>query len=284
VDRRLAGVLVLVISLTAALIAGAARPKVLPGSPAPQTLVGAPAIGDCLTEPIPTASQAGPFFPELAPCTGSRTGEVVGVFAAIPPAGALVEHPYSDVCTTAENRYLGKSLGPDGNPDLSPDRWYPMIRPASAVVTSADPDRPWIACVIGLPQSSPAGTYELSLRDSLSRGPLPPEFATCTGTTPTSFGDCGKPHRGEIIGNTAALASPPTRSELQASCERLATTLTGIRTPTAPPLRVVVSVTMAGFDGSGRETVSLQCRIEALDGHVLTGPLAGLGSRPIPVG
>uniref|UniRef100_UPI003B3AC733 hypothetical protein n=1 Tax=Nakamurella sp. TaxID=1869182 RepID=UPI003B3AC733 len=199
---RWAAVVGAVVLLGGAVVWTAARPGSITGTAVAGPPPGPPAAGDCLLEDPWLADEAGRTsgpLPALrvAPCTGTRYGEVVSV-----GAGTDLTEMWDDgswqQCWNAIDSYLGLPPSLGSNPDR-----YPM---SSASPTLIGPDerqqaagQDWSACVVGMPPdgvSDAAGQLEGSLRGSWNTADGA-RFAMCLddpgSQEPVS---CGGPHGG----------------------------------------------------------------------------------------
>jgi hypothetical protein len=313
VDRRLGGVLVLVLALVATL-AGNARTKQLAGDPVRGPLPDPPAVGDCVLEPLSQqvlnafgSTQPARDYPtpRTAPCTGTRYGEIVAVLAAgldyvAPATGDAWSDTNSPAnrCSSAAEMYLGVR-----DVDHPSARWSPTAAIAVGAVgpgpVLSGAGQRWLACVVLAFGDSAASEntkrFTGTLRAALASLRLPPQLAQCVPVLPDPSAweesiPCARPHRAELLG--FAWSDQPddvVKRRLTGECPELASKLTGLADPSGHGrLRVrVTSVQLppdaSGTDPDGVGPVNYYCGIEATGGHVLTGPLLGLGEGPLPI-
>ena len=312
-DRRLVGGLVLAVAVIAAL-AGNARTKQVAGDVVRGPLPDPPAVGDCVLEPLPESvlnafngseEVADHLTVRMAPCTGARYGEVVAVVAAgldysVPTGGDIWSDPNSpaNTCSAAAGTYLGAEAGDYLH------RWSPATAMTLGAVgpdpVLAHAGQRWLACLVvglGEPDGAVRTThrYSRTLRDALSSLRLPPELAQCAPALPAMGASvemipCGRPHSAELFGT--AWSDRPDDAErvrLTGECTDFVRKLAGTADPTAGG-RLRVRVTSVELPPDSSDTspdavgpMYYYCGVEAVAGHVLTGPLLGLGIGPLPV-
>ena len=298
-----------------AALAGNARTKQVSGDPVRGSLPNPPAVGDCVLEPMPAASFNGSFngpegaveppAADTAPCTGERYGEVIAV---IPDGLDYVAPADGDVwgdqrspdrqCSAAADVYLGI----DGDA-YGPGRWFPMTSVEMARIgpgpVLAGAGQRWLACTLGASSMSngtpSARPYSLTLRHALSSLQLPPEVAECAPALPGPTGSvevfsCERPHVAEVLGFASSdRPNAAVKRRLTSECPGLIRSLTRLADPAADSrLQISVSSVQLPPDSSDSDRdavgpVYYYCGVEATGGHLLTGPLLGLGGGPLPI-
>ncbi len=295
-DRRRSGSAILVIALFAAIV-GSARTKQISGTPMSAPVPAPPTVGDCLLQPAPATvdelhAPSGPPT-DLGPCSGPRYGEVMAVLTD--PDPAVRDHPAglervgTDLCAGTFQEFLGAR-------NRRADGWQTGLMIGATVVEPSALQRAagqnWLACLVQ-PFGAAAIRYTGSLRRVLTTEQYPPELARCLRSLPQdstfrAVVPCTAPHPAEILG--WRLVDPgTTAAAIRASCRSYAARLTGMADPTAGGrLIVVAQIDMAmpaAAESNGRHrAVGSVCAITATGGRQLTGPLLGLGDRPVPVG
>ncbi|AZI56920.1 hypothetical protein EH165_00775 [Nakamurella antarctica] len=296
-NQRRAGGLVLVAALLAvaaiSLIGQALRP--VPGTASPVPVAGPPSVGDCLLaapvhQEVPTqASDSAELrvdrVLQLSACSGSRFGEVYRVVESFTSVNQQL-----DLCAGLTD-YTGWPL------QRSSEFWSPA---PSVSVTSSGPDdrqwaagQRWVACVVM------AGFYG-SIASPVGRSlpEMPAAFATCYGTVEVPrFSpqvDCGGVHRMELFGTKSVIGAQQSQAQLDASCQTWAGMVTGMPEVTAGGQLTVHAVVIDPMDSQasvdpssladGQITFSMCTATPASDKQVLLGPLASLGSAPVPFG
>lgn len=297
-----------------AALAGNARTKQVAGDAVRGPLPPPPAVGDCVLEPLPESvlnAFSGPgevddhLTARIAPCSGGRYGEVVAVVAAgldysAPTRGDVWtdQNSPANTCSAAAETYLG---------DEAVDYLHGWSPATAMALGGVAPDpvlaragQRWLACVvvgIGEPEGALRQTqrYSRTLRNALSSLRLPPELAQCAPALPAMGASvetvsCGRPHTAELFG-TAASDRPDDAEQvrLTGECGDFVRKLSGTGDPTAGG-RLRVRVTSVQLPPDSADTgpdavgpVYYYCGVEAVAGHVLTGPLLGLGIGPLPV-
>ena len=295
--------------LLAAVVAPRVTPQRITGVASTVPIPPAPAVGDCLLQPVPSTAQLVHPPAVTGPCNGSRYGEVVLLIpaTAVLPTQESVDGPVDpnrDVCATAVIDYLG--LGPTpghpgdptvfGHPRTLFDHWSPVLPSSDLFISGPDEfqlqmGQNWLACISFAPAAE-RGTgiaYHRSAAGSFSGTP-PAAYAVClltADTTVLQIADCRQPHQAEIFGYlfTTEANSPPA---LATTCRSLITQLTGMADPTAAGRLLPGTFRSDGSVDRGSAPVDptgrpLSCLTTAPAGHQLTGPLMDLGNKPVPL-
>ncbi|AZI56919.1 hypothetical protein EH165_00770 [Nakamurella antarctica] len=303
-DQRRAGMLVLVAALLSvaaiALVGQAIRP--LPGKALALPLGGAPSVGDCALAPSPAAfpypvAKAGqyrvPNVAPLAPCVGTRFGEVFEVVDALTKSDQQ-----ASMCLRLDD-YLEMYTDPSGIFVHSYSVSTTLVGPNDRQFASG---QRWVACVV---IAGHQGQFDRPVKQSWSA--MPSAFATCWADAGPTQGvpdiACDSPHRMELLGVMFNFSPDLTQSGLDARCKEWARTVTNMADVTAGDqllIRAVMEASpkgqlvpaLAGGDGaSDRESdgfytvFSANCvAVPADENRVLIGPLTSLGNGPVPFG
>lgn len=294
VDRRIAGVLLLLLALAVAIALPVLSGKPIPGTAIAAPIAEPPAVGSCVGEfdyPEPgTGTSAARTLPVAAvvPCAGDVAGEVIFVTtrAAAPQISTLNEFDQANpTCRSQVEKYLGATAtavidGVEWNLNLDVDvvTVGPNARDRAA-------GRTWSACVLtAADQTYPA----TSLRSSWQSGTLPDAFGLCWAENLVQRGvptNCTSPHRTQQIGDGfvaqaadsgTGIVSSATPEQVAASCRQLAGTVLKTADPTrggALTVKVVDDTTGAPY---------VQCAVAVTGDRKLTGSLIGIGNRPLP--
>ena len=304
--RRSAGVLVIALTLLAAVIVPNIGARAVRGFPVAAQIPGPPAVGDCLLTALSLMTGPDGTFggidPALGPCSGSRFGEVVlvhdaGTLAAFAP-GDRITNPQDDSCYSATQVFLGL---PDPLVDSAPQfsYWFPADGGATMELAPTDLQRAaghtWTACVVlAIDDQARSLPYPTSARDAFSTGTPPAAFASCTDIADIAAFqrvDCDTPHRIEVFGYSGDLQGA-TAPSLNQTCTDLVTRQTRMPDPTAGGT-LQIRPALGHYDQDGVLHVGLRespggfadvaiCRVIAPDDRPLAGTLLGLGERPVP--
>ena len=281
VDRRLVGLVVLVLAVVAAL-AGNGRTKELAGTPEPGPIPGPPRVGDCVLEPfgwngVDEASLNPTYLsPAVGPCEAERHGEVVAILpdgldyqpTGGPGAGGVPgpddqgvdyqpdpNEPYSR-CIEFVEAFYGTKLDQPARPSRS--AWAPSITVGLDIVGPSPMQiaagQRWLACAaVGYAFNGPA-PYRGTLEGVMSSMQVPAELAACLVTVPQpdggggARGECTRPHDAEQFASVWSGDQRLDPAELRATCVDLVATMTAMPDPTAAgrlELQVVESRVMS---------------------------------------
>ncbi len=309
VDRRLAGGVVLLVVLVAAVVAPNFSQLRIAGRAVQISVPAAPVAGDCVTS-LPDVNRLlreGNFgigdeielpVAEFGSCTGAIRGEVVSVLDGVTLTRDVPATDYQkdlSQCGLDSIDYTG-SIPPivDGSPGRPGNVWSPALNFQTTSIGPSPLQRSvgqrWLACVIGAPAAHP---YEGSLRDVLTTGAVPWNFANCWRSEAMRDVDqvsCDRPHAVELLATTGLGSTPQTATEVLHSCSVIA----GRMIRTADPTRGgALRYTILDFD----QTISpvppteevlrdtyITCIVVARAGLVLTDTLVGIGDGPLPTG
>ena len=282
-DRRLIGVLALLLAAVALLVVRAAENPGLPGSAAPVALPGPPPVGSCLVVDTTVT---------VVECAEPHDAEVT--------AGTTIDDqaPSRSFCDAAAADYLP--------PIITGDGWQVPVDVQTAVLPAPEgqrsADRGWRACTVR-PESSERFTGSLrgmtlaTFRDDV--------FGSCPAPSRSDRIPCSAAHPTELLGttnlaypdaqptgayfgidNSAAALPDAVGADLDHRCRTLAATLTGNPDPTyGGRLTVRLEVdTVVPTDVPGTLQVCVSCAVDAPPGRWLTASVIGLGTAPLPLG
>ena len=310
--------LVVVASVAVVLIAGGAglRPHVVSGVGQAAPVLGPPAVGDCVLDPLAdqqegvvatvTATSGGtvPVYPaqQIQPCTAARYGEIVAVIAAPKPTvvkkapadgpdNFYLDDPNEDSCYAPAVQYVGIAIQPVERffqPFL--EITMQLSRPSARQAATG---QRWAACIVTLASQgwqSAAPQYGGSIRDALHTGQQRDKLGNCISSTNWDDGfsvdGCRQPHSLEVMGFGDSGAHVVTRAQVEKACQQLVRRVTGIVDPTAAG---ALSVQVHVDDNSGIAITTTQipansnlaCGITTTGHRQLRGSLLALGRQPI---
>ena len=296
--RRLAGALLVLLTVVAAAVMSSAAGRGVAGSATVAKLPGPPTVGDCLLtdarRPPNTAPGTDPGIPGFGPCgtagVGSAVGKVGEVVAVRMLTGADRTAPgKTEGCRSSALAYAGLRASGDafavpGTPADDPIRWRYSVDVRTTWVTQV-PTRPgasaWAAC-IARPDAIASGPGRLA--DAFGGGTLPGAYGTCWQSDDLSAAaqvvDCNSAHVAELIALGRAVSDGPLSPDVvRQSCVAQAAIVLRRADPTAggallvrihpdqlPPARV---------------TANPACYVTAADGRRIVGSLVGLGPMPV---
>ena len=298
-DRRLGGVLLLVVVAVLAAIGPALVGRPVAGTAQPASIPAPPFIGQCIGDD-PTASDVtrGPWLRsvEFVACEGDHFGEVVDV---VPEGGSFsrqsrpgVTEPDVGACEGPASRYLGQSAPVLSDPALR--RWDPV--PAGSIsIAGPTPlqraaGQTWVVCLLGSAQAyrgSSAGAF--SVARVLTAG-----LGTCL-TDPDAVTypivPCGEAHRTEVLATTSLDDDDLLGDRLTDSCTVLAAAVTGRPGGSTDGGELTAAALVVHFR-NGRPTAGLPdagpvrgwaaCAVSVGPDRALTGSVIGLGTAELP--
>ena len=290
-DRRIAGLLVVVLALLVAVVTGGLQVRTVSGTPAVGRIPVPPHLGECLLENPPDAAlliTAGTAY-RLGNCSVPHYGEVAEV---VPDAMNGVHTPtglaYPIKPCGDESSYLGWHVTSKARPAI---RWRPIdltvISMAPTPLQSAFGQK-WAVCVVT--PVEPGASYSGSIQNALSTGRLPVSFAQClvSAQTPTDTISCDQPHRYEVFGSALLPDGDRDQSALDTDCRAIVASTTHM-----PDITVGGALTVAarpfhwGTDGletagwpQGSQSGEVMCTVAPTAARLLTGTLFGLGQHP----
>lgn len=295
-DRRLAGVLIVVLAVLAVTVAAVTPGRRLAGTATPMALPAMPSVGECLIDPTDSRRPArtdGRQPPQFGSCTDDLAiGEVVAVRVGsldrrgvVDPTGcrpaALARAGLQD--TDGAYRPVGSAWAGD------PVRWSYSID----VITNWLPQIPWLpsgsawaACVATPTDGRLGGGF---LWGAFSGGTLPGDYGTCWQSRDVDAGmqvvNCNLPHVAELVAlGTIADGSSVSANAVASSCAKQAARVLDRNDPTAGGLlepTVRPTITGVANQSVDHQTVDLVCFLTTTnDDRRLVGSLVGLGSAP----
>lgn len=296
-DRRIGGLLLLVLVVLTAVALPNLGGRRTAGHPIAMIVPGPPAPGTCLSNQVSGAPSPDQVGVATVSCDGPHRTEVVAVYPA-PPAPIRVDVGHGQVavvdrCSWDLAGYLGGFdvlLASDPSLQLfGPWLARPVVRPSRL-----EPDRTqrvlgqdWTACVADAGVRVFSGTVRSSYGGGAGTR-MPAQLARCRASaTDTGYLPCSTPHSTELMATTQYHYPAPDEAGLVATCRALVTRLTGFDDPTAGgALAVVVARDQVPVDGVGvfdeSRTYEAGCAVSAVGGRKLVGSVIGLASAPLP--
>lgn len=302
-DRRVAGIAVLVLALIAVVVAPSIGGRRTVGTAVALRFSDPPAVGDCVS-PLPVGSvQSNGRTPELpdstipvVPCDGSIGGEVVGVWMT--PAAAQADQAgsrrggpcYWQAAAFAGLQRSNSSTDVFGSAMTGPVYWKPTIGfdPINIV---PDPvavagGQQWVACLVVPTKET---SYRGTLQDAFTSGRMPDGFGLCWDRDDLDYAaalvPCNTPHPAELLATgwvqNRALT---TLSAIQQSCVAVAGRIMRTADPTRAGAISIVTDPVR-LDGAAREDAPLavNCFAAAVSPQQLTGTVIGLADGPLPL-
>ena len=302
-DRRWAGVVLLVAAVAAAVVIGNLRSKQVAGSAAAAPLPDPPSVGVCLGQ---FSGFGYPAEAPVVPCDRPHFGEVAAVMPGALPevtsAGAY-DDPNSpnNACPRETNGYLGIAE------DVSTSElaWQQTAAVGAELIQPTELERKmgsaWVACAAAVGGADlPLQPYDGTLRNAATTGRYPSVLATCplSAEQPTLNQNCDYPHEMESFGTITVQKTIDDLAAITGTCTDLAQTRTGLTDPTADGRMTVavlqnesaksyvVEVPSSGADPTTitpMQTITYYCVLRTTGAHRLTGPLLGLHGGPVPL-
>lgn len=309
-DRRLLGVVMLiVVALVAVALPNRAGHRIF-GTPQVAHVPGAPAEGSCVVavDPLPSLDeQSGGESPISYPsarygaCNGNIVGEVMSVDLTAHPLEKATINSYASArwdCDLAEVNYVG-SIGPYDPARLSTPNIVGWDTNVVVQTTSVGPSayqraagQSWTACIGG---TGGTKAYRGRLQNALRTGTLPAIFGNCLTAPVHSTNDvagtaqlsCEAPHSAEVLGTTQIYAAK-TPAEIQESCAKLALRALRSADATRGGRLMVTAYSSNGVSGSRAGSVGaagsfLACVASVQPPARLSGTLIGLGNGRLPL-
>ena len=274
---------------------------------------GPPSIGDCVVDPLSSASDGdlsatltvgdtvSPVYAQqqIRRCTGTRYGEVVAVVthpqravvAQGSDGGAYLADPNRKTCDLRGSAYLGL------------DRTSTGWRPALMMTTTLSGPSPlqegagqrWAVCIAAPAVDTAADPtsqqYASTIRNAVHTGRQRNRLGSCLADVQSNSGfggvSCVHPHGFEVLASGASGSSAVPRSELEQRCRQAAREVTGIADLSAAG--ALTTQILVQFGSSTIVTGSLipadsavTCGIATTGNRKLAGSLLALGHQPIP--
>jgi len=302
-DRRAAGVAVLVLALVAVVVGPSISGRRVVGTAVGLTFAGPPRVGECIS-PLPEGVVEKGRYIHVVPvtaiafsnCSGAIGGEVVGVWpteaaAQTDQTGSRRGGPcYREAADYTGLQPFSRDTDVFGAAFDGAVYWKPTIgfNPINIVPggLATAGGQTWVAC---LAAPTRVASYHGTLRGAYVAGTLPDAFGLCWNrddldTVPTLL-HCDDPHATELLATgwvrNRALVS---NAEIEASCRSVA----GRIMRTADPSRqgaISIVIDPVSRDGAQREDapIAVNCFATAVLPQQLSGTLISLGDRPLPL-
>jgi hypothetical protein len=297
-DRRLAGLGVLILVVVAAAVVPSLSGRRVAGSAVAETFRDPPAIGDCAVSA--PSGQDGSFGEPSSvdasavtwgPCNGPIVGEVVAFQSSdhepMSPAAGWEGPCFRAAAAFAGLDVTGPSVAVPGAPSTNALSWEPAIGATIQRVVPGDEERragrSWLACLV---TTSSGHTYRGTLAQGFGSGRVPDEYGLCwNGTDLDEAVDlipCDQVHSTQLLAvGSARDRSLVSQADLEAACRDIATVLMRTERPVdAGELVTVVDVTDDVDTPDAPLTVG--CLAAAAGQRQLNGSVIGLDDRPVP--
>jgi hypothetical protein len=311
VDRRWAGLVLLIVVALAAVTLPHLGGRRVGGSAVVTVVPGAPQVGSCVTALSPAPSiqlddapdQTSITYPYAVygSCDGVVAGEVMSLSNANrSPVGTTVGSYLraGAACQLDEVNYVG-SIGPfDPVTIAKPGIAWQAAAFVDSVLVGPDSlqraaGQTWTACIGATPDRVP---YRGRIANALTTGVLPPTFAICWKALPVStdpqvddqLTSCTTPHPVEVLATTQIIDDTTTTAQVDASCLGFASRAMRTADPTRGGV-VRISAYSVGADSVRPLTTPalmvgyIECIASVAAPQALVGTLIGLGDRPAPI-
>jgi len=309
-DRRLAGLAVLILAVVAVTVVPGVSGRRVAGSAEPKSFPDPPAVGDCA---LYAPSRAGSRYRESpdvdvtsvtwGPCTGPIAGEVVaagqsgtgrsGTGRSATDSGSSGDDPVGR-CYVGTAGYAGLKV--DGTtvtlaavPPTDRLSWEPVVGANTQLVVPGDEERragrSWWVCLV---TPLDGGSYRGTLAQGFVSGRIPDVYGVCwNGTDLDEQVDllgCGRPHSAQLL----AIGVAPDRSrvstnDLQSACVDVATAIMRTDRPVrAGELAAVLDIVTSDGASTPDAPLTAGCFVAAVGTRQLNGSVIGLDDRPVP--
>ncbi len=300
-ERRLAGIVVLLLALSAIVVVPSLDGRRVSGTAVATTFADPPQVGDCLRAPFALTAVVAGSPPEisvtsidLGSCEGEASGEVVAFWETSVAAQQAPSSRFGGPCYRQAAEYSGlessnRSTDLPGAPVGGPVRWKPTIGFNPFLVVPGELEqragRSWVACMV-LPVGGVA--YSGTLRNAFSQG-LPAQFGLCFSSAnfdvlPTLL-LCDQPHAAELLATGWIRdRSQVSLAEVHDACREVAGRLIGAADPTrGQALEIVTDRLTAQSVDRSDGPLTIGCFATAAGATQLSGSVIGLGERPVPI-
>ena len=299
-DRRLIGVVVLILVVVAATVAPSLSGQRVAGSAVGMTFPDPPTVGDCALTPLDAGGGNFGVPTDLdvttvswGPCDGEVYGEIVAgasTRTADPTSGRGRRGCYRAAAAFAGLDTSNRRATVPGAPSFPGVFWAPTLGFDAHRVVPGELERQagrsWSACL-----AAPVilGSFYGSLERAYGGGALPPEFGFCWAGTNLDVSpalvSCDQPHPAELLATATVRDRSFSDHEASATqCRQLAALIMQRTDPTAAGAlaTVIDPVTSDGaMTPDAPETVG--CFVVPTGSRELIGTLVGLGEdRPVP--
>jgi len=303
-DRRLAGIAVVVVALLAVVVVPSINGKRVAGSAVAKDFPTPPQVGDCLVDPFPTTIRRSGLPPEIpvtatrfGSCSGPILGQVVGEWPDRAAADAELAGRsqrwgacYRQVAGFAGLQVGGQQVLVPGAPQTDPVSWKPTIGFDAYYVVPGDEERAagrdWVACLAVATGRQP---YRGTLAAAYTTGTLPDKFGLCWAgddldVLPSPLA-CDQPHPAELLATGwIRNRSLVTRTEIEASCVTIAGLILRTTDPTrAGALSIVLDPVRADGASTPDAPMMVNCFAAPAGTQALNGTVIGLGDHPVPL-
>jgi len=300
-DRRLAGVVVLMLVVVAATVAPSLSGQRVAGSAVVMTFPDPPAVGDCALSAL-DAEGANFGIPSdvdvttvtWGPCAGEVYGEIVAGASADAAADAT-DGRRGGGCYRAAATFAGLDTSArratvPGAPSYPGVFWAPTLGFDSHRVVPGEQERQagreWSACL-----AAPVvlGRYQGTLKQAFGSGQLPPEFGFCWEGTNLDLAPalvrCDEPHPAELLATATVRDRSFSDHEQSAiQCRQFAALIMQRLDPTAGgALATVIDPVTSDGASTPDAPETVGCFVVPTGSRELIGTLVGLGeARPVP--
>ncbi len=295
--RRVAGALLVLLTLVGVAVVSSATGIRLAGTPIAVALPGPPAVGDCVlagsTGPVAVTGSTSSPGQSFGPCSTAGVGVIAGSLGEVVAVRTATRDRSVSTspadCRPSALEYAGLRPSGDawtvpGAPVDDPIRWTYSVDVETTWVMQV-PSRPeassWAACV-ARPAAAVAGPGRLV--NAFGGGALPGAYGTCWQSDDLSAGvqmvDCDEPHVAELIALGRTVGSLPVDADrARQSCVGQAAIVLRRADPTVDgTLSIRLHPARAR---NGRLELSPACFITAADDRRIVGSLVGLGPAPV---
>jgi len=298
-DRRLAGLVVLILVVVAAAVLPGLAGRRVAGFAVAAALPDPPAVGDCAAS---APSRQGGSFGEPSnldasqvswgPCSGPIVGEVVAVQPSDHEPMSL-EAGWEGPCFRAAAAFAGLDVtGPSvavpGAPSTGALSWEPTIGATIQRVAPGDEERragrSWLACLV---TTSSGQTYRGTLAQGFGTGRIPDEYGLCWNGTDLDEAvspiPCDEVHSTQLMAvGSAGDRSLVSEVDLAAICQEITTVLMRTELPVRSGELVTAIDVTDGGDTTSDAPPTVGCFAAATGQRELNGSVIGLGDRPVP--
>jgi len=303
-DRRLAGIVVLVVAIVAVAVLPTIEGRRVAGSAVATVFPPPPKIGDCVLPPFPSDAQSDGWPPEIrvtavrfGSCAGTIVGEVVGLRDTETGEASNADRfrtrgpCFRETAAFAGLQQSGRSTTVPGAPADGPVAWLPTVGFIGYLVVPSTRERnagrSWAACLAVAPNQP---TYQGSLRNAFTTGVFPDQFGLCWAEADLdvmpALLPCAEPHPAELLATGwIRNRSVVSRAEIDASCRDIAGRIMRTDDPTRGGVLTVVTDPVRRDGASTPDSpMSVGCFVTPAGAAPLTGTVIGLGVRPVPMG
>ena len=301
-NRPLAGVVLLVLTVVAVTVVPMINGRRVAGSGTPVEFPAPPQVGDCVVPPFPADNVVDRLDPEVrvtairfGPCTGAKVGEVVALTDAITIGRDTARIPSRGICSRQIAEYAGLKTSPGsvslpGPSTIGPMAWMPTIGSESYLIVPSLVEQSaghhWVAC---LAAATNQASYLGSLRAAYTTGVLPDQFGLCWTAADLDLIPgllaCDQPHAAELLATGwIGDRSQMSRSDVDAGCRQIAGRIMRTDDPTrGGAITVVLDPVRLDGASTPSDPQTVGCLVTATGNAQLTGTVVALGDRPAPL-